>query len=67
MAAIDTLQLEPIPNYPIFVIRTLRDIAPDEEITVDYGKDYFKGQSCLCSHCVGTPPSYTSNSIVSLK
>lgn len=55
------LQLEPIPDHHIFVIKTLRDILADEEITVGYGKGYFNGISCLCSACTGEKPVYTQS------
>ncbi|KAG8986720.1 Histone-lysine N-methyltransferase set9, partial [Tulasnella sp. 427] len=35
-----------------YTLRVLRDILPGEEITVNYGKDYFAGSQCLCSHCI---------------
>jgi SET domain len=53
-------QLEPIPDYPIFVVRTIRSIDIGEEITVNYGKDYWIGSKCLCSNCTGVAPIYTT-------
>lgn len=36
-----------------YTLQVLRDIGPGEEITVNYGTEYFKdGRTCLCDHCV---------------
>ncbi|KAG8976541.1 Histone-lysine N-methyltransferase set9 [Tulasnella sp. 427] len=46
-----------------YTLRVLRDILPGEEITVNYGKDYFAGSQCLCSHCIPQeyPPAPTTS------
>ena len=56
------LQLEPIPDFPIFVVKTVRDIAQGEEITVNYGNDYWETGACLCSQCTGRLPTYSTRS-----
>jgi SET domain-containing protein len=37
------------------LLRAIRRIRPDDEITYDYGKEYFdlffRPSSCLCAHC----------------
>ena len=37
------------------VLRAIKRIRPDDEITYDYGKEYFdlffRPSSCLCAHC----------------
>lgn len=43
------------------LIRAIKRIRPDDEITYDYGKEYFdlffRPAACLCAHCAGTKRS----------
>ena len=40
------------------IIRAIKNIKPGDEITYDYGRDYFNGFlkpiGCKCAHCAGT-------------
>ena len=43
------------------LLRAIQRIRPDEEITYDYGQEYFdlffRPTRCLCTHCAGTKRS----------
>ena len=41
-----------------YIIVPLRDISPDEEITISYTKNgyYHGGEDCQCATCTGVPP-----------
>lgn len=52
------MQLQAIPNSNAYIITTILPVDADEEITVSYGDDYFKG-NCKCETCTGTSTRVT--------
>lgn len=56
-------QIYPLVDYdtlrPLFsyLVQATNPISQGEEVTVDYGKDYFtNGECCLCESCSPRPP-----------
>ena len=48
----------PLSATHAYIIVPLRDISPDEEITISYTKNgyYHGGEDCQCATCTGVPP-----------